>query len=140
MSLTERQQDYRRRGWKMRQSATVQRRLIQPEPGTFGALLKDLIESRATTQQQLAVQIGIEHSNVSLWISGKRIPTSIQVERMAAALDLTGAARIQFFAAAGLWPFDTVPGLADAARLAGVMRSARYREIARAEWAAVDDD
>lgn len=72
----------------------------------FGVQLKGLREARRVSQSKLAERADFDHSYVSRLESGARMPTRDAVERLAAALEVSGAEQDGLLAAAGFLPRD----------------------------------
>lgn len=71
---------------------------------TFAAVLKSYRETCRTSQSQLAIEAGYDHSYVSRLESGQRTPTVDAVNRLATALCLGPDARDHLMASAGFLP------------------------------------
>jgi transcriptional regulator with XRE-family HTH domain len=71
---------------------------------SFAAVLKSYRETCRTSQSQLAIESGYDHSYVSRLESGQRAPTVDAVNRLAVALGLGPDARDHLMTSAGFLP------------------------------------
>lgn len=69
--------------------------------GTFGVALRQLREERRVSQSKVAERAGFDHSAVSRWEAGSRVPSRTAAQRLAAALRLSDADTHRLMAAAG---------------------------------------
>lgn len=96
-------------------------RPVRPVPSSFGPLLRQLRDDAGLAQNQLAIDAGLDHSQISRYESGERAPTPDTLDVICGALGLTASQRVRLFAAAGIWPFDGVPSAGDALRITRMM-------------------
>ena len=89
---------------------------LPPSDG-FGALLRRWRELRELSSNRLASRIGCDHSSISRWEHGSRVPDRINAIALADALNLTGAHRVTFLSYAGYLEHPLTE--AQAAHLAG---------------------
>jgi transcriptional regulator with XRE-family HTH domain len=78
-----------------------QRATLLPPAEGFGALLRSWRELRGLSNSHLASRIGCDHSTVSRWEHGSRIPDRRNALALANALHLTGAHRATFLSHCG---------------------------------------
>lgn len=83
---------------------------------TFRTLLKQHREARRWSQERLAIEIGGNHSLVSLLESGQRRPTRASATRLAAGLGLTEAQTETLLLTAGYVPHG-LPAASEGATL-----------------------
>lgn len=95
----------------------------------FNALLKQTRQSAGVSQAELARRIGVDHSLVSRLEKGTRFPSRLTVLRIARALKLGRADRIQLMASAGFLDRNVPDGLL--ATLARDDRASLDESIAR---------
>ena len=74
---------------------------------TFAIALKTYRETCRTSQSQLALEAGFDHSYISRLESGVRKPTAYAVTRIATALGLGADARDHLLSLAGFMPVKT---------------------------------
>lgn len=75
-------------------------------PLSFAELLRRHRLARGLSQAALARRVGLDHGSVSRWEAGNRDPYPESVGRLCAALSLDGAAKDDFYLAAGVMPPD----------------------------------
>ncbi len=51
--------------------------------------LRDLIEAKGITQQEMATDLDVAQSTISMWINGERIPSLITAKRIASYFNTT---------------------------------------------------
>lgn len=56
--------------------------------GRLAALIREIRVEKGLSHEQLAVKAGLDRSTISLYESGKRVPTISSAARIAAALDM----------------------------------------------------
>lgn len=102
---------------------TTERRQPVTHP-EFGARLARLREARGLAQNQLARMAGLDPSSVSRIEKGERGVSREVVDRIAEALDLTAAQRVELLQAAGYLPSVVASLLSepDLARLAALFK------------------
>lgn len=70
----------------MQEAADAATDTPQDRPQKLTALLKDIMERRSITPTQLANDLGLNPSNVTGFLQGKKNPTLSTIDRIAAAL------------------------------------------------------
>ena len=56
----------------------------------FTEILKDIMAELELNQTKLAEKLGIKHSQISEWLSGKCLPGYYNLQKICQALDISG--------------------------------------------------
>ncbi len=74
-----------------------------PVDETFGSVLKDIRETRNISQNKLAIVAGFDHSTISRFETGDRVPVRDSVDALANALEADDLGRARLLKAAGFF-------------------------------------
>jgi transcriptional regulator with XRE-family HTH domain len=79
--------------------------------GKLGNALKQVLETHGISQNQLAVSMGIDRSNISRWVSGERDPLANVAPQIRRALENMNSAAAEEFVRLYLYDSnqDTLP-------------------------------
>lgn len=74
--------------------------------GKLGKALKQVLEKHSISQNQLAVSMGIDRSNISRWVSGERDPLSDVAPQIRQALEKMNSIAAEDFVKMYLYDLD----------------------------------